>query len=198
MCCVATALALLAMSNGEPSVMNPSPGEATRGSLRASVTVSQSADAKAEVVFRVVLRNVSSRRQSFSLERPGAEFFIKDGRGSVVHASVPCLHIGPCNPGLPELTTLGQGEQVEFVERWRPRGSCERTYTVKVKLRAYQGRGPDGTRNVGSVAPFTLLTHFLMRRDGETGRCVLYRLGEKGPPQSGDLTHVSGGIVIAS
>jgi hypothetical protein len=197
---VATAVALLAMATGDHSVARPASGEVRRGTLKASLTVSQSADAKADVVLRVVLKNVSNQRQSFLLERPGAEFFVKDARGSVVHASVPCLQIGPCNPGLPELATLERGDQVEFVERWRPLGNCgpTRAYTVKVKLRAYQGRGPDGTRDVGSVVPFTLLADILMRRDGETGRCVLYRSGEMGPPQSGDRTPVSGGIVIAS
>jgi hypothetical protein len=197
---VVTAVALLAMATDGHSFVRPSSGERRQGPLKASLSASQSADAKADIVLRVVLRNVSNQRQSFLLERPGAEFFVKDARGSVVHASAPCLQIGPCSPGLPELATLEQGDQMEFVERWRPSGNCSlaRAYTAKVKLRAYQGRGPDGTRDVGSVVPFTLLTDILVRRDGETGRCVLYRLGEKGPPQSGNLTPVSRGIAIAS
>ncbi len=138
--------------------------------MTASLTVSQSAEAKAEDILKVVLRNVSNQRQSFFLERPGAEFFVKDGRGAVVHASVLCLHIGPCNVGLPELTTLEAGAQLEFVERWRPRGSClaPGPYSVKAKLRAYQGRRSDGTGDVGSAVPFTLRTDILVRRDGET------------------------------
>jgi len=186
---VATVLSLLAMAAGGFSLTNPSPGEVRRGPLTASLTVSQSAEAKAEVALRVVLRNVSNQRQSFFLERPGAEFFVKDGRGAVVHASVPCLHIGPCNAGLPELTSLEPGEQLEFVERWRPRGNClpPGPYTVKAKLRAYQGRRPDGTGDVGSVVPFTLLTDILVRGSGETGSCAHGRAGEKNSPQTGDL-----------
>jgi hypothetical protein len=116
---------------------------------------------------------VSNQRQSFLLERPGAEFLVKDGRGAVVHASVPCFQVGPCNAGLPELATLEPGEQMEFVERWRPRGRRlpPGLYSVKATLRAYQGRRPDGTGDVGSVVPFTLRTDILVRRDGNAGAC---------------------------
>lgn len=167
---LATGFALLAMAAGEFSVTNPSPGEVRRGPLTASLTVSQSAEAKAEVILRVVLRNVSNQRQPFFLELPGAEFFVKDGRGAVVHATVPCLHIGPCNAGLPELTTLEPGEQLEFVERWRPRGNClpPGPYTVKAKLRASQGRRPDGVGDFASFVSFTLRTDILVTRDGKT------------------------------
>jgi hypothetical protein len=167
---VATALALLAMATGDFSVMNPSPGEVRRGPLTASLTVSKSVGVKAEVVLRVVLRNVSNQRQSFFLERPGAEFFVKDGRGAVVHASVPCLQIGPCNAGMPELTALEPGEQMEFVERWRPRGGClaPGPYSVKAKLRAYPGRRPDGIGDFSGFMPFIVRTDILVTRDGKT------------------------------
>jgi hypothetical protein len=162
---VATALALLAMATGDFSVMNPSPGEVRRGPLTASLTVSKSAEVKAEVILRVVLRNVSNQRASFFLERPGSEFFVKDKRGSLVHATVPCVQIGPCNAGLPELTTLEPGEQLEFVERWRPRGGwlAPGPYKVKAKVRAYEGRRTDGTGGVGSLVPLTLRTDILVR-----------------------------------
>ena len=181
---VVPAFVLLAMATGGfATVANPSPAEVRRGPLTASLTVSQPGEGKAEVLLKVVLRNVSNQAQPFLLERPGAEFFVKDGRGTVVHASVPCFQGGPCNTGLPELTTLGPGEQLEFVERWRPRGGClvPGRYTVKAKLRAFQGRRPDGVVEVGSLASFTLLTDIMVRREGEPGRCVPHhQAGETG------------------
>ena len=179
---VVPALALLAMATGESPVANPLPAEVRRGALTASLTVSQTVEERAEVVLRVILRNGSSQPQPFLLERPGAEFFVKDARGAVVHASVPCFQGGPCNAGLPELTTLGPGEQLEFVERWRPGGGClaPGRYTVKAKLRAFQARRPDGVVEVGSSSSFTLLTEFVVRRDGEPRRCVPHEAGETG------------------
>jgi hypothetical protein len=179
---VATLLAVLAMVSGEPPLANSWRGEETRGPLRASLTVSSSAEAKGDIVLRVVLRNVSNQRQSFFLERPGVAFYVKGGRG-VAHASAPCLQIGTCKAGLHELTTLGPGEQMEFVEYWRPHGGCSRagSYSVEAKLRAYQERRPDGTVDVGSFVPFTLLTDILVRREGEPGRCVIGRAGSPGP-----------------
>ena len=148
----------------------------------ASLTVSQPAEGRPEVILRVVLRNVSNQSQPFLLERPGVEFFVKDERGAVVHASVPCFQGGPCNAGLPELTTLGPGEQLEFVERWRPRGGClgPGRHTVKAKLRAFQARRPDGVVEVGSLTSFTLLTEIVFWREGEPRRCVPHRAGETG------------------
>lgn len=175
---VVPALALLAMATGESPVAHPSHGEARRGPLMASLTVSQGA----EVVLRVILRNVSSQPQPLLLERPGAEFFVKDARGAVVHASVPCFQGGPCNAGLPEPATLGPGEQLEFVERWRPGGGrlAPGRYTVKAKVRAFQARRPDGVVEVGSAASFTLLTEIQAQRAGELSRCAPHQAGETG------------------
>jgi hypothetical protein len=171
MLAVTSALVLLAMASGELAVTDSAAGEVRHGPLTASLTVWQSAEARTEVVLKVVLRNVSGQRHSFYIEPPGAEFFVKDGRRAVAHASVPCVQIGPCNAGLPELKTLDPGEQLEFVEHWRARGSSlvPGRYIVKAKLRTYQGRRPDGTGGAGDFVPFTLLTEILVRGGGETG-----------------------------
>ena len=166
--------ALLAMVAGGSARGNPSPSDVRRGPLAASLTASRSAEGTAEIVLRVVLRNVSNQSQPILLERPGVEFFVKDARGAVVHESVPCFQAGPCNAGLPERATLEPGGQLEFVERWRPRGGClaPGRYTVKAKLRAFQARRPDGVVEAGSFASFLLRTKFVVRREGDPGRCV--------------------------
>lgn len=176
---LAPALALLAMATGESVVSNPSIAEVRRGPLKATLTVSQPVEGRVEVVLRVILRNVSSQPQPFLLERPGAEFFVKDPRGAVVHASAPCFQAGPCNAGLPEPSTLGPGEQLEFVEHWRPGGGCPAPgrYSVKAKLRAFQAPRPNGVVEAGSFASITLLTEFVVRRDGEPGRCAPHEAG---------------------
>lgn len=169
----ATALVLLAMLAGGFTVAQPAPAEVRRGPLTASLAASQPADARAEVLLEVVLRNTSDQPQSFFLERPGVEFFVKGRRGAVLHATPPCVQGAPCNVGLPAPVTLEPGQHMAFSERWRPRGGCLRpgTYTVKAKLRAYQARLPGRAGEVGGYEPFTLRTELLVRQDGTPGNC---------------------------
>ncbi|HET8723865.1 MAG TPA: hypothetical protein VFM53_06625 [Anaeromyxobacteraceae bacterium] len=175
----AIALVLLTMVAGGFTVASPAPAQQKRGPLTATISVSQPADARAEVVLEVVLRNTSDRPQSFSLERPAVEFFVKDRRGAVIHASPPCVQGAPCSAGLASTANLGPGEQMAFVERWRPRGGClgPGTYAVKAKLRAYQAQLPGRAGAVGGYAPFILRTEFHVRQDGAPGECDAARTG---------------------
>jgi hypothetical protein len=165
MSAIVTAVALLAMGTGEFRIRNESAAEVVRGPLVATLSVEGPAGAKAEVTLAVVLRNVSDQRASFHVERPGAEFFVRDRRGVVIHAPVPCPQIGHCNSGIPELTTLDPGEQLKFVERWRPRGGCLRPgpYTVKARLRAYLGRRPFGVGETPGAGQFILIKEIQVR-----------------------------------
>lgn len=155
---LAMALTLLGMAAGDFSLAIPPPVQVRSGPLAATLTVSRSTEPVAEVVLGVVLRNVTGEPQSFLLERPGAEFYVRNGRGTVVHAPPPCPQIATCRAGLPEFVTLGPGEEIRIVERWRPRGGHLEpgSYAVAAKVRAYPGRHPVVAGDVQFLVPFRL------------------------------------------
>jgi hypothetical protein len=200
MSAIVTAVALLAMGNGEVPIRNESAAEVVRGPLVATLSVEGPAGAKAEVTLAVVLRNVSDQRASFHLERPGAEFFVRNSRGVVIHAPVPCPQIGHCSSGIPERTTLDPGEQLEFVERWRPRGGClvPGAYTVRARLRAYLGRRPFGVGDTSGGGPFILIKEIKVVGSGADGSCHLRRLAGEGSPRLLDPSPAPGEVANAT
>jgi hypothetical protein len=157
---VAVAFTLLAMATADFSLESPAPVEVRRGPLAATLAVAQSSDATAEVLLRVVVRNVTEESQPFLLERPGVEFYVRNGRGTVVHAPPPCPQTDACTSGRPELVTLAPGGELTIVERWRPRrGHLEPgTYSVAAKVRAYPGARTVVPGDVRFLVPFRLRT----------------------------------------
>lgn len=168
---------LLATRPGGPPVASPPPAEATSGPFRASLTVTEADDAGRVLLLRVVLRNVSGERQALVFERPGAEFFVKDERGHVVHHTRPCVQAGPCEFGLAEHAWLDPGATMEFVDRWTPPDACGHpgNYVVKAKVRVHPDWRPAITPDIASLTRFTLETRFALARDTRSGKCVVNR-----------------------
>ena len=170
---LATLVVILAMATGENSLARPSPGEETRGPLNASLTVLREADAGGDIVLRVTLRNISTERQPFFLESPGATFLVKDASGNILHGSCPDAQPWTCGAAMEKRATIEPGAQMEFVDHWHPPGKCVEPgrYTVMARLRAYHDKLPDGTVDAGSFERFTLRTDLTVRHD-EVERCM--------------------------
>ena len=171
---ISTLLALLAMATGEPSLARPTPDEEIRGPLKASLTAFRPAGAGAEVVLRVTLRNISNQRQFFFLESPGAAFLVKDAIGNVLHDSCSVAQLWTCGAAMRGRAVIEPGEQMEFVDHWRPPGKCVEPgrYSVVARLRAYPERQPDGAADPGDFDRFTLRAELITRPDDESGRCM--------------------------
>jgi hypothetical protein len=73
--------------------------------------------------------------------------------------------------------SLESGASVEFVDHWRLRAACREPgpYDVKVKLRAYESRRPNGVLAQGPFKHLRVQSRIVLRRDAVSGRCVLER-----------------------
>ena len=169
-------LAFLAAAFGERSPTRQLPSEETRGSLRASLTVPRTVSVGHDAVFQVTLRNVSSERQSFLLEPPGAFFFVKTAGGSVVWTTHFCPQPWTCPiAAVAHPVTIEAGGNLQFVEHWNFLGMNgrrvpSRWYRVAVKLRAYRDTRSTGAVDAGSFEPFRLQADIFVTQDTEAGR----------------------------